>query len=51
MLVTGTSRLLGGEAYLATALAMVGLAVSAMAVAGFALAIRHAPGGVREEAV
>lgn len=46
-LVAGVSIVLGGEAQLATALAMVGLAVSAMGCAGFVIAMRNAPKPVR----
>jgi len=42
-LVTLVSHLLGGEAHLAPALAIVGVAVSAVSVVGFAAAIRCAP--------
>lgn len=42
-LVTWVSLLLGGEAQLGTALAITGVAVSAMSVAGFAFSMRHAP--------
>jgi MFS family permease len=42
-LVTLVSDLLGGEAHLRIALAIVGVAVSLVSVVGFALAIRHAP--------
>lgn len=42
-LVAWVSGQLGGEAHLAPALAMVGLAVSVLGAAGFALAARRAP--------
>ncbi|MCW3797615.1 MFS transporter [Sphingomonas sp. BN140010] len=42
-LVTLVSSLLGGERYLAQALAGVGIVVSAVAVIGFVLAMRRAP--------
>jgi MFS family permease len=42
-LVTLASNLLGGEAHLSVALAIVGTIVSIVAVAGFAAALRHAP--------
>lgn len=51
ILVTGTSRWMGGEGQLGNALALVGLMVSLMAVAGFFVAMRHAPTSVREEPV
>jgi MFS family permease len=42
-LVAGLSAFLGGEAHLATAQAMVGVAVSIVSVIGFGLAMRNAP--------
>ena len=42
-LVVGVSRLLGGEAHLAPALAIVGVLTGALAVLAFAQAIRRAP--------
>lgn len=42
-LVTGVSGLLGGEQHLATALAIVGVAVGMVSVAGFWLAMKRAP--------
>ena len=51
VLVTGTSRWLGGEGQLGNALALVGLIVSIMAVTGFFVAMRHAPASVRDEPV
>jgi MFS family permease len=42
-LVTLISGLLGGEANLATALAIVGVAVGLVSVLGFVMAVRHAP--------
>lgn len=42
-LVAGVSELMGGEKFLGTALAIVGAIVSVISVAGFAIAIRHAP--------
>jgi MFS family permease len=44
-LVTGVSTLLGGEAYLGTALASVGLVVSILACWSFVIARRRAPIG------
>jgi hypothetical protein len=46
-LVTGVSALLGGEAFLDQALAMVGLAVSLLGCGGFIVARKHAPQPVR----
>ena len=42
-LVAGLSSFLGGEAHLATAQAVVGVAVSIVSVLGFGLAMRNAP--------
>ena len=42
-LVTGVSQLLGGESHLALALAIVGVVVSIVSVAGFVLAMKRAP--------
>lgn len=42
-LVTWVSTLLGGEAFLGSALAAVGLIVSVISLAAFAFAMRHAP--------
>lgn len=42
-LVTAVSAWLGGESHLDVALALVGVCVSIISVAGFAAAIRHAP--------
>jgi MFS family permease len=42
-LVTLVSNMLGGEAHLATSLAIVGAVVSMISVGGFALAMRNAP--------
>jgi len=42
-LVTGVSALLGGEQHLASALAIVGLAVGIVSVGGFWLAMKRAP--------
>ncbi|CCA90777.1 MFS transporter [Novosphingobium sp. PP1Y] len=47
VMVTGLSAWLGGEAYLASALAAVGLMVSTFGALGFLLAMRAAPGPVR----
>lgn len=44
-LVTAVSHALGGERHLATALAIVGVAVSLISVLGFASSMRHAPDG------
>ena len=46
-LVTGVSALLGGETFLAQALAVVGLAVSVLGCGGFIVARKHAPQPVR----
>lgn len=43
-LVTVTAGLLGGEAFLASALAMSGVVVSALAAVGFVMAMVNAPG-------
>lgn len=43
LLVTGVSGLLGGEAHLSAALAIVDTAVGALSFAAFLLAMRHAP--------
>lgn len=43
VLITFVSGLLGGEAHLGTALAMVGVVVTVLAAAAFPLAMRHAP--------
>ena len=50
-LVTLVSQLLGGEAHLAVALAIVGVAVSIVSMLGFWLAIRNAPVSATEEPV
>ena len=50
-IVTGVSSLLGGEQHLGAALAIVGITVSAMALVGFALAMRHAPATITDEPV
>ena len=42
-MVTGVSQLLGGEAHLALSLAIVGVVVSIVSVAGFVLAMKRAP--------
>ncbi|PAX07716.1 MFS transporter [Sphingomonas lenta] len=47
-LVTAVSELLGGEAHLAPALAIVGTVTGVMAVLAFALAVRNAPTSATE---
>jgi MFS family permease len=50
-LVTAVSSGLGGESHLSVALSIVGVAVSLVSVAGFALAVRNAPKDFHNEPV
>lgn len=51
VLVAWISQLLGGEAHLGDALAIVGTAVSVLGTLGFWIAIRRAPGSATEQPV